>query len=356
MNLILSAMNICMTVVTALFLMFGTTAAWAGPDDDYAGEKRESVNLIITDKEAIKEPLSAMGVNVDMRGTAEKEIRLIGVRVRTSGTFKGPVSIRAAQADIGGTFQQGLDCVAANAQLSGNCTGDVVVRAANIELDSTLVINGNFKYAAKSITGLEKAKISGVVSQIESEPANNAELKQWQENARAFAVTGWIISIASALLTGFLAARFFPVQVEQIVHTVQLSPWPSMLFGFIFLIVTPFVLLLTLITVIGIPIALIAGMLYLVILYFGQVMAGLWIGRMLITRLRGAEAGARLYLPLFSGVLLIWLIRLIPFFGWLGWFMLFLSGVGGIWLTLWKVSTGKGADMEQVNAEEDTRL
>jgi hypothetical protein len=129
-----------------------------------------------------------------------------------------------------------------------------------------------------------------------------------------------------------------------------------MLFGFIFLIVTPFALLLTLITVIGIPIAMIAGMLYLVILYFGQVIAGLWIGRMLIARFRGAEAASTFFLPLLLGVLLIWFIRLIPFFGWLGWFMLFLSGVGGIWLTLWRVFTGKGAGTEKLNAEDDTRL
>ena len=360
MNLILSAMKTFMTVVIALILLLGTAPAWAGPYDEYAGEKRESVNLIITEKEAITEPLSAMGVNVDMRGTSEKETRLFGVRVKTSGTFKGPVSIRAAQAEIGGTFLQGVDCMAANAQLSGSYAGDVVVRAANIELDSTLAINGNFRYTAKSITGLDKARISGTVSQIESEPANDKVLRQWQEYTRrtaaAFAVSSWIISFCSALLTGYLVLRFFPEQVERIVGTMHSSPWPSILFGFIFLVVTPIALLLTMITVVGIPIAMVAGMLYLVILYFAPIMAGLSIGRMLITRLRGAEASRTLFLPLISGILLIWLIQLIPIIGWIGWFILFLLGIGGIWLTFWSGFSRKGRGAERLIAEDDTRL
>lgn len=329
-------MKTYMIAVTAFILMFASLGPSARAS--YEGASRQAVNLIITDQETTTEPLSAMGINVIMNGTAQDRIRLFGVRVRTSGTFNGPAYIRAAQADVGGTFNRSADIAAANAELSGTYNGDVTVQAANITITPGTVIKGNLEYSATAITGLDQAKVSGRVTQLKDGTTNSKEVRQWKQQARKsatiFLAGGWIVTLLSVLIIGFVVAKLFPAQSGLIVGTMRTDPWPSIGSGFLIFLLTPPLIMLLMITMLGIPVGFVLGLLYILALHAGPIFAGLMIGRVIVGRLRHEASADTIFVPLLTGLLILWIVQLIPIIGWLAWFVFLLYGLGGIWVTL----------------------
>lgn len=336
-------MKTCIIAVSALilFALGAARPAWAR----FEGASRQGVNLVVSEQETIVQPLSAMGVNVVMKGTTEDRMRLFGVKVQTSGTCNGPALIRGAQVTAGGTFNSTLDIAAANAELSGTYTSDVVVRAANIVIAPGTLINGDLRYTAAVVSGIDEARISGRVIRLENDKPSSEEVREWQEQARKgvkmILMGGWLVTFISLLLLGLVVVHLFPSPSARIVATMGSAAWASLGLGLVIFLLTPLAVSLLLVTVLGIPIGFVLGMTYLIALHFGPIFAGLAIGRFFLERLKRPAASTRVFLPLLLGLLLIWALQLLPFVGWLAGLLFMLYGLGGIWLSVWKEKNGR---------------
>ncbi|MCW8816226.1 MAG: hypothetical protein OQK59_09640 [Chlorobium sp.] len=327
------------TLLCLLFILFAADDSLAFQDHpDSDANWRTGINLVIPQDEVVQEELDIAGINVEVNGTAENNMNVVAVKALTSGDFRKQVQILATDAKLGGTFAESVTCYAANAELSGTFKGDVTVKAARITLDPATVIMGDFNYSAASIQGLDKASISGTVSETPLDDADQ-EWNTWREDigevAAAAAVAGWILSLAAIIVTGFILRSLFPQQIETAVSTITASPWAAVGIGFVVFVATPPAIAITLATLVGIPLGLIAGMLFLIALFISQIFSGLWLGRKITGKLRGDEAAPSFFWPFTLGILLIWLVGLIPFIGWLVGFIFTLLGLGALWLTLW---------------------
>jgi MFS family permease len=146
----------------------------------------------------------------------------------------------------------------------------------------------------------------------------------------------WLVSLAALILVGVIINYLlFPKKTDAIINTISQSPWKSLLFGFIFLVVVPVAIIIAFITVVGIPAGIIAGLLYGITIYISRIYIGVWVGRKVLGYINKSMSTA-FFWPLVVGVIIIALISLIPFFGWLfRLFVLFIS-LGALCTVMWK--------------------
>jgi hypothetical protein len=106
----------------------------------------------------------------------------------------------------------------------------------------------------------------------------------------------------------------------------------ALLVGFVVLACAPIAVLLLMITVIGIPLALLAVCLYAALVPLGYLASAATIGEWLLSRMRqGAEIVTRQRIPMLIGVLvLLFVLTRVPWLGGIVKALAVLVGVGGL--------------------------
>ena len=149
----------------------------------------------------------------------------------------------------------------------------------------------------------------------------------------------WFLSIPGLIILGALLHYLFPRHTEAVVGTLSVSPLNNLGIGLVFLVVVPVAILICLITLVGIPTGIIAGLLYGIAIYISRIYIGVWIGRKLLGAIKKSLATAYFW-PLVVGVIFIALVGLIPFLGWLFRLFLLLITLGALWMAIWRSIQG----------------
>jgi cytoskeletal protein CcmA (bactofilin family) len=120
------------------------------------------------------------------------------------------------------------------------------------------------------------------------------------------------LGLVAAFLFGLMMRWLHPAIFEAELHTGG-EFLRSLGVGFLAIVATPFAILAAALTVVGIPIAVMALFAYLVALYTGEITVGAWLGRVLLPP---ADAGLLAFgRSLFAGLALITVIGHLPFLG-----------------------------------------
>jgi len=170
---------------------------------------------------------------------------------------------------------------AGNVTLSGGIGGDLAVAAAVIRLTSRAAVGENFRYWSEDEPSIDEgATILGTVTKREIPKVFKGEEVR-QGFARMKLVAG-MVSFVSTLLLGFLLLRIYPVFTPRVASMIQEQPWVVLRVGGVLLFGIPFLILLCMVSVLGIPIGLMLSAMYLVTLYMGRVFVVLWFGQRLL--------------------------------------------------------------------------
>ena len=104
--------------------------------------------------------------------------------------------------------------------------------------------------------------------------------------------------------------------------------------GIVFLIVVPIVSVLVMITVIGIPLGLIALLLYGIALFSAQVFVGMTLGRLILSFFSDGNRRMIQFLGLLLGLLILFGVSFIPYFGPWAPLVVIILGLGGLMLAI----------------------
>jgi hypothetical protein len=106
----------------------------------------------------------------------------------------------------------------------------------------------------------------------------------------------------------------------------------SMGWGLIVLILTPIVVFILLITIIGIPLSLMLLAFWILMMYPAKILAAIAIGRKLAAlKFMPLNFHHSLIAATVIGVVICWFVFSIPIIGWILCFLAFIWGMGGIW-------------------------
>jgi hypothetical protein len=320
-----------------LILALSQTDLTYGAKESDAQNFRGGANVSVAPDEVISEGLLAAGANVQISGNVSGGLKAFGANVVVPGKVQGESSFFGANIVLSGTFQNKVKGAAANIILSGTFEDNVEVAAARIILTPATVIKGDLIYAAATLDRQEGSQITGKLIQKELAKKN---LERWGPGvAKALLwlwILCWILSIPALIILGMLINYLSPRQTEAIVSTISESPWKSLGIGFVFLVLVPVAIMISFFTLVGIPAGIIAGVLYGTLIYVSRVYIGLWIGRKFLGYIKKPLATA-FFWPLVVGIVIIALVGLIPFIGWLFRLFILLISLGAMWTAVWRL-------------------
>jgi hypothetical protein len=303
----------------------------------------------------------AAGSTVTVRGTVNGDILSAGSDVLIGGTVKGSVraagsTVRLTGAQVGGSVSGfgssvtierdssvggGLNFAASSAAIRGPVTRGIVggggslviantvgknvdVSANNVTLESSANIAGHlYNYGQGNIQRDSGSQVAGEVKQISTQ-------QQPKPEKRGASVFGILWSIISTFLVGAVLLWLLPRAVTGVANTIQRHPGGSLGFGALaFLLIIPICVVL-LITIIGIPLAILAALAFGVALYLAKIFVSLSVGRLIAAR---TDWTPNPYADFFIGLILLTVLELIPYIGWLVRLIIVLLGVGGLILS-----------------------
>ncbi|TAJ98407.1 MAG: polymer-forming cytoskeletal protein [Candidatus Manganitrophaceae bacterium] len=277
--------------------------------------------------------LLAAGGKVDVQGRIGQDARIAGGEVTVAGVIGrnltaagGEVTLADAAAVHGNVISAG------DLTLSGRVDGYVKAMAGNLQVASPAKVGGDLTYRSPHPAQIDPgAKIGGMVMQKTPHQMFDFSPGQMIGAMAGLFLFLKMISFVSTWILGLLLIFLFPGFSRAVVSTLREQPMASLGWGLVWLIVTPVVLITLLVTVVGIPLALIFFPLYFISLYLARIFIILWAGTALLERMGKREHPGW---GLLIGLFLYTLLTLIPGPGGLISLLVVLFGVGAALLTL----------------------
>jgi cytoskeletal protein CcmA (bactofilin family) len=263
----------------------------------------------------VGDDIRAAGGFITIGGSVGGEVVAAGgtVSLAPEARVEGRAWLSGGRVVMAGRIARELKVAAVSVSVAGEVDGDVRLAARAIEIGPTARIKGDLVYTSGKPARIDPgAQIQGRVTYTKSVLAARAA-----RIGRLVVVLVRIVFLAGMIVCGVVLLLLFPGFAVSAARTIRSNPWKSLGLGFLVLIVTPIVGIILMITIIGIPLGLALGALYMVALLLGYLTAALFLGE-LGARLFGGgpefPAGSRV-LSLVLSLVVLALVRLIPVLG-----------------------------------------
>jgi hypothetical protein len=259
------------------------------------------------------------------------------VTVGPATVVGGTLSLSGGQLAFLGEAQDTLQASGGEVRIDGTVRGDAEVKAGEVVIGPATRIGGKLIVHSRSEPVVPaEAQIAGGVEFHASDVGGLMDDDTVPGDAHAVAHgVGSFLWMLGVFVTGTLFMLAFPAYSARAADQVGREPLKSLALGFVILLCLPVLAVLLLITIVGIPLALVLMMLYVLLMFLGWVTAALFVARKGLQLLRGAQArqaasfGLRM-LALLGGLLALWLAGRVPVVG--GWitFAALLLGIGAL--------------------------
>jgi hypothetical protein len=227
-------------------------------------------------------------------------------------------------------------------EINGNVDGNLSIIGGSATLGDSAVIHGDITSMGGTLRKSELTRVDGRIVEGNWSPFNFVFPKDVFQQPASWLnftpVSNFFNYIGNALLLAALAmllALFLPKPAERVSQAVMSQPFITGGLGLLSLVAVPVLLVLTAITIIGIPLTLIGTMLFVTAIVFGWLSLGIETGRRIgkALKLNWHDAllagGGTLVLTLVAdGVSkVVWCI------GWVAPFLVVILGLGGVLIT-----------------------
>jgi len=263
----------------------------------------------------ISRNLMSAGSNLVISEKAE-----VGRHVSLAGAF---VDVRGK---IGGNLEVGGDTL----NIAGEIGGNAYLRLEDGERVTLLPqahLKGNLDYTARNeLVVKEGAQIDG---RINYQPF---VAKPRRGEILGFMAVGYffskLVQVFGMFVVALLLISLMRKKVLEVADLMVKKPLAQIGQGVIWFFLTPIACVILLVTIIGIPLALIVGALYAVMLYFGNVFASIALGLLLAKGLGWKKAS--LIASMIIGVIAFMILKGLPFVGWLIGLVAIWWGIGAL--------------------------
>jgi cytoskeletal protein CcmA (bactofilin family) len=235
--------------------------------------------------------------------------------------FEGPTRVN-------GTVTGDVVALGGDVDVAGQVGGDVVALSGAVDLEPTARVGGDVR-AAQGATAADGAMVSGTIRALEAERAGPlVGILGW--------LGSWLMMTIAVALLALLLYWLVPQRTKDAAYeTARAEPWSSLGVGAVVSFGLPFLAVLAMITVIGIPIGIATLFASVLLAFIGFVICGFMIGRLIAERSARA-AGWGDIAKLFVGLAILCALALVPVIGAAVWIVASCLGVGAAVMTAWR--------------------
>lgn len=237
--------------------------------------------------------LVSRDLNITNSAAVEKGVLMYGGDVRIAGVING--DIKGAANDV---------------TITGRVEGDINIDVDAITFMSTAQIKGNVDYTSENDADIRTgAQIDG--ESVRKEP--EVVVAEVSRISKLFSFMGGPVAhFLSALVLGIVLIAAFHRRVAEITASIRHKPGASFGWGVVLLFTVPVAAVALGLTIVGLPLALILTVMYLIIAYCSQVIVGLVLGQILLKKPVYGEHRPAMIGALALGLAIIVALRSIP--------------------------------------------
>lgn len=290
--------------------------------------------------------------SIRVNGVVLGDIRAAANTIEIDGQIEGSLTGVANSIGLGGEsrvnrdallFGNTLDLLGAiqgqalgsanQMNINGPINGEVRIwDVQKLTIGPSAVIGGMVSYGSANQAQIDPAAKTGAVTQLDPPVRPERELPRQDISW----ITALIFFAGGIILWGTFYL-LFPRLYPQLGTTTQHTPLPTLGWGLLALLVAPLAALLLIITVVGIPLALILGLSYILILCLAKIMVSDYISRYMVEKFRWERKGAFILAFLVTFLLLI-LLSKIPIIGFITTVIIASMALGMVvfWICRWR--------------------
>lgn len=218
------------------------------------------------------------------------------VYLNKNGVINGSISAFAVKliTDAGSVIENGIIGRFTEVDLKGRVTGPILINNA-LSAKISGEINGDIRIRGVPVKWVPPLTITGKVIEFTGYDNNPAKLEGITLNGEyqsqkpvqdqiAFLRGATIFSFVwflGSLLASLVLYRLFPRTAWNVTQPSAANFRRSLLLGLIGLVGLPFLIIILAITIVGLPLAILLGLFYLILLLFAGIPVNLWFGRLI---------------------------------------------------------------------------
>ncbi len=273
--------------------------------------------------------VSGFGQNINVNGKVNRN--LIGffsaLNIKPDADIGGDVTAFGGELTLDGKIGKGLRGSIGTLIISGIVNGDVSVKADKIILMPTAKILGDFKYESQKQAKIESgASVSGQTFWTKEEAKKE---KKPKDVFTLKSVITEILFLLALMITGTVLTLIFKKKAYQAKRAVTASFLKSLGWGFVFMVCIPIAIIILIVTILGIPIAIISLFAYAVLIYIAKIPVATALGEKIIKAF-GKEGEPSLIPSMLLGLIVLTFLLNIPYLEWLIYFIVLFTGFGAI--------------------------
>jgi hypothetical protein len=277
--------------------------------------------------EAIAGSLHALGGRVTVDARVDGTLRAAGgkVEIGSGAVVEQDASIAGGSINIRGPIHGDLHAAGGRIVIDAPVTGDAYVAGGSLTLGPDARIGGKVRFRGGDLNLDPAAVVTGGTEHVRGRSHRHDS-----DDGAPFR-HGWGWTVALVLLAALLAGAF-PGPSRRLAQELRERPWHAPLLGFLALTAIPAAAVLMMVTIIGIPVAMLTLFLYAALLLVGYVWLAVVVGGLLLDRFQpetAAQVAWRVGAAVAAMTVLAIAVR-VPYLGGLVKFAALVVGVGMI--------------------------
>jgi hypothetical protein len=271
----------------------------------------------------------AAGSVVIISGRVSEDVRAAGGRVEISADIGNDLTAAGGEVHVSGdsTIFDGAMLAGQTVALSGSA-GYAKLAGENISVNGN--VNGDLVYWSGNEAQFgEDANVAGATTRNEG---HKVEKKDQQEASKAWMIGSTVVGIVTSLISGLIILWLLPQLTKKGGLILARNPLRAFGWGIIFNIAMVFITLVLVMTLIGIPLAIISTIVWILYMYLSRVFVFVAIG-MKVSEMLNTKS--RLGAQMIFGLLVYYVLTLIPVIGGITKFVTAFAGAGA-GVMLWK--------------------
>ena len=307
------------TLAVALLLLVATFAGTVAADPRFGG------NILVRSGQTVGD-VEAIGGSVVVRGTVDGDLTGVAGNVLVEGTVTGNVEMAAGSVTIAESGEVGGDVSvgAGSLVVDGTVLGDVNAGAGDIVLGPDARVAGDFRYDPDASLSGNRDAVEGRI--VADDSLITVAIPGPVVPPIVFDVWGLLVGLVVGALLLYGAPEF----ADRVTDLAVDDPLRSGGVGLLAVVAAPVVALLLVITIVGIPLALVGAIVFGLLVWVGSLYGRLAVGAWLADALDQESRVATLLL----GFLSVFVVGLVPILGGLVEILVALLGFGALALVL----------------------
>src|SRR4051812_14708190 len=271
--------------------------------------------------------LYAMGSSVLLESTVARNVRIAGGRVEigTRGQVSGKTTLTGGRVTVLGKAGHQLTVFAERVTLDGEVDGNVTIAARTLTLGPHTKITGRLTYRGSVPAQRDPAAIiTGGMNYL----SFDFEEETFQPVAKVVAWVGVIAFTVGLFVIGTLAIILSPDWTQHMSRLGRHRPMSSLGLGLGAIVCLPIAVVLLMVSIVGIPLALMLLMAWPMILLLGYLAGVMTVSDAIAGPKAGAKGRRVFVLAMGLGIML--LFARVPFAGWGIGMLLVVLGIGAM--------------------------